>query len=409
MSRLALRLLVAAAITSGLPAAATAQAGDAPAGQERPAAVAGGGEISAVLGPADALAFFNYTDYHRNALRVGRIRLFGEWEPVPDRLSVIAEVRSENATDIEAPALYLRWRPIAGREVFIQAGRVPPVFGAFGRRAYGRDNAVLGLPLAYQYLTSLRPDALPATTDDLLRMRGRGWQPIFPLGSRELNPGISLVSVSRWDTGVEASWTGARLEAAASLTQGSPAVPVVRDHNGGLMVSGRAAAHLPAGVTIGVSASQGQWLNNAVLALTPAGTSSNSRERVVGIDFELGSGPWLVRSEWMRGSFEIPLAGMPDPDARLGLWSGFVEARYQLRPRWQIGTRVDHLDFSTIVGTLNGGRPTPWDAPVSRVEATLAFRLSRRTEIRAGWQENWRSAGRVHTQGFPAVAALCWF
>jgi len=36
------------------------------------------------------------------------------------------------------------------------------VIGAFARQAYGRDNLVIGTPLAYQYLTSLRPDALPA-------------------------------------------------------------------------------------------------------------------------------------------------------------------------------------------------------------------------------------------------------
>ena len=48
----------------------------------------------------------------------------------------------------------------------------PPSFGAFGRRAYNADNPLIGYPLAYQYLTSLRADAIPATADDLLRMRG---------------------------------------------------------------------------------------------------------------------------------------------------------------------------------------------------------------------------------------------
>src|SRR5437660_527842 len=57
----------------------------------------------------------------------------------------------------------------------IQLGRVPPTFGAFPRRAYSTDNPFIGYPLAYQYLTSLRADALPANADELLQMRARGW------------------------------------------------------------------------------------------------------------------------------------------------------------------------------------------------------------------------------------------
>ena len=40
-------------------------------------------------------------------------------------------------------------------------GRIPPTFGAFSRRAYANGNPLIGYPLAYQYLTSLRPDAVP--------------------------------------------------------------------------------------------------------------------------------------------------------------------------------------------------------------------------------------------------------
>ena len=43
------------------------------------------------------------------------------------------------------------------RDFDIQVGRVPPTFGAFARRTYATDNPLIGYPLAYQYLTSLRP------------------------------------------------------------------------------------------------------------------------------------------------------------------------------------------------------------------------------------------------------------
>ena len=117
----------------------------------------------------------------------------GEWR-VAQRFSILGEARSENGDGVEVPAFYGRWQPWARHDLTVQAGGIPPVIGAFPRRAYGRDNVVIGSPLAYQYLTSLRPDALPATVDDLLRMRGRGWQPSYPIGSTGGRPGCARSS-----------------------------------------------------------------------------------------------------------------------------------------------------------------------------------------------------------------------
>src|SRR4029077_18691690 len=100
-------------------------------------------------------------------------------------LSLLGEVRSQNtfgfdplSIQMHAPqvyALYLRIRPWTRRRFDLQVGRVPPTFGAFPRRSYEADNPLIGDTLAYQYLTSLRPDAVPANADELLSMRGRGW------------------------------------------------------------------------------------------------------------------------------------------------------------------------------------------------------------------------------------------
>ena len=192
-----------------------------------------GGELAGTLSPKDDEAFFNYTDYERDALRLARLRVFGQWR-MATTIALVGEVRTENADELEVSALYVRWRPLSSHEFDIQAGRIPPVIGAFARRAYGRDNLVIGLPLAYQYLTSLRPDALPATVDDLLRMRGRGWRPTYPIGSQTIETGVPLVSATRWDTGVEARWRPGLMELSGAVTRGAPAVPVVRETNGGL-------------------------------------------------------------------------------------------------------------------------------------------------------------------------------
>src|SRR5262245_42336121 len=282
------------------------------------------GEFSATVGPRDTTAFFNYTDYNHDALRTIRARLLSEFRVTP-QLAVLGELRSENTDSFEAAALFLRWRPWLNRQFDVQVGRIPPVIGSFGWRAYGRDNLVVGTPLAYQYLTSLRPDALPATIDDLLRMRARGWRPFYPIGSPAVETGTPLVSGFRWDTGVQTHWQGDWLELSAALTRGAPAVPVVHETNSGLEWSGRAAVSALHGLIVGVSAARGDWIEQGVLNLLPTSQRDKTSQSVVGTDIEYGRSKILVRAEWLHSVFEmasLPTAPLAEP---LGATSGFVE------------------------------------------------------------------------------------
>jgi hypothetical protein len=165
--------------------------------------VAIGAEVSFSVTPQEDEdgAWFNYTDYEHSALRLFRAGLTAEVRMM-DSLSILTEIRSENGESVKPYALFVRFRPWRTRPFDIQAGRIPPTFGAFARRDYGSGNPLIGYPLAYQYLTSVRPDAVPATIDDVLRMRARGWRPSYPIGSREIATGLPLVTAFRWDTGV---------------------------------------------------------------------------------------------------------------------------------------------------------------------------------------------------------------
>jgi hypothetical protein len=359
-------------------------------------------EAAAIVSRRDDVAFFNFTDYEHNALRVGRARLMAEWR-VAAPLSFVGEVRTENGDSVDVAALYARWRPWEGRAVAVQAGRVPPLIGAFPRRAYGRANVVIGWPLAYQYLVSLRPDARPATVDDLLRMRGRGWQPSFPIGSQTLRPGLSLINASHWDTGVQISAQVRRLAVAGAITEGPPARPSVRDRTPGLGWSGRASLTLPAGIVVGASGGTGNWIDRA--ALDPSSFDGRASERVVGVDAEAGHGRWLLRTEWFHAAFTLPIGAAP---VDLGARVGFIEGRYRFSPRWQFGARAERLRFARVEGSALRGA-TPWDADVDRVEGALSYRPTTSTEIKAAWQHNWRDGGRVRERGFAAIQFLFWY
>src|SRR5713101_7184615 len=76
---------------------------------EAPYVAAGGhvtiaGELSAIAGRPDSIAYFNYPDYDHNALRTVRARLLGEWRITP-RLALLGELRTENRDSVEAAAL----------------------------------------------------------------------------------------------------------------------------------------------------------------------------------------------------------------------------------------------------------------------------------------------------------------
>ena len=209
-----------------------------------PFALAGGrlvvsGDVTATIAPEDT-GYFNYTDYEQSALRQVRAGLTTSLT-LGRKAMVLGEVRSETGNAFDVYAMFLRLRPWEGQTVDLQLGRIPPTFGAFSRRGYGVDNPLIGYPLPYQYLTSLRADALPANADDLLRMRGRGWRPEFPIGVQTAGPGLPLMSALRWDTGVQVRVGDRPFQFVAAVTNGSLSNPLVQDDNGGKQIAGRVA------------------------------------------------------------------------------------------------------------------------------------------------------------------------
>jgi hypothetical protein len=369
-----------------------------------------GGEITVTAGSRDDIAFFNYTDYEHNALRMFRMALSGMWRPT-GRLAFLTELRSEDAQRVIPYALYVRVRPWKDHAIAVQAGRIPPVFGAFARRSYGASNPLIGYPLAYQYLTSIRPDAIPFTADDLLAMRARGWRANYPIGVTAPGPGVPLVSAYRWDTGVQVHASNDRLDGAIALTTGTLSNPRVADDNNRPQVSGRVAWKPTVGLVLGASAAQGAFLTEPIEDTVAALNGREThRQRALGIDAEYSRGYWIVRGEMIHSRWDLPALAAPRIDAPLAATGAFVETRYRITPRIFAAARADRLTFSSIRGQrLFGGQPTPWDAPVTRIEAGGGFYLQRNLTLRAVVQHNWRDAGRVTNRTFVSAQLAYWF
>jgi hypothetical protein len=350
--------------------------------------------------------FFNYTDYKRSTLRMLRMDLRAAVR-AGDHVSVLADLRSENGTSPRPYGLYVRIRPWATRDLDVQIGRVPPTFGSFARRSYAADNLLIGYPLAYQYLTSLRPDSIPANADELLGMRGRGWLSSFSVGEPDANNGLPIMSAFRWDTGVQVHASNAIIEGAAAVTTGSLGNPLVGDDNAGKQVAGRVALRPVAGLVVGTSAARGPFLTRGAVRAAPAAARDASyTQSAVGVDVEYSRDYYLVRVETIVSDWTLPVAGAPAIDLPLRAIATSVEGRYKLHPRLYVAGRFDSLGFSRVSGTT---RADEWEAPVSRTEIGGGYSLQRNLQLKLSVQHNRRDGGRVGLVNIGAAQLVFWF
>ncbi len=387
-----------------LCAATAARAQDLPSG---PVSLANGmivigADVSISLTPQDDTegAWFNYTDYEHNALRLFRVALNADVR-LTDRVSILTEIRSENGDTVKPYALYLRVRPWRDRPIDIQAGRIPPTFGAFARREYGAGNPLIGYPLAYQYLTAVRPDALPASTDDVLRMRARGWRPSYPIGSLEIAPGMPLMTAFRWDTGVQVRVGPETFNASAALTNGTTSDPRTRDNNGGKQIAGRVAWRPTPALSVGGSAARGVYVADAALATATllAGTAG-STQQALGADAEYSRDHWMLRGELIWNRWQVPTLTRP-----LDATSAFLEGRYKISPGVFVASRIDRLTFSELAASFE---TRSWDAPVTRLETGVGYYIRRNLLAKGTYQHNWRDGGRITSLGLFAAQLHFW-
>jgi len=359
-----------------------------------PIALAGGrvtlsGDASATYGSDDP-GFFDYTDYQHSALRLLRLDLTAAFKAGP-HFTLLGEIRSENLDSVRPYALYLRIRPWAARDFDIQVGRIPPTFGAFARRTYANDNPLIGYPLAYQYLTSIRPDALPASADELLRKRSLGWLVRYSVGDVNADIGVPLVSAFRWDTGVQAHATVGIVSTTASLTTGTLSNPRFTDDNGGRQFAARVEVRPVVGLVAGTSFARGPFVGqSATRAAIADGRDTDFTQAAWGGDLEYSRDYYLVRFETLVSGWRLPIIQAPALPERLGAVSVSLEGRYRLRPGLYAAARIDHLGFSDIVGTRE---TAPWDAPVTRFEIGAGYSIQRNLLLKLSYQHNDRDGG----------------
>jgi hypothetical protein len=363
-----------------------------------------GAEVSATVASEDP-GFFNYTDYEYSALRNVRVGLAAEVR-ASRRIQVLGELRIDHGSHVQPFALFVRVRPWPERRFDVQAGRIPATFGIFGRTSYGAGNMVIGTPLAYQYLTSLRPDALPYSSEDLLRMRGRGWLSSFPVGVTTPDRGLPLVNTVRSDTGVQLHGVVGIVEWTGAITTGSLSNPRVRDDNDSRQLIGRIVVRPAAAFAIGASGARGAYVNEVVEGGASGIDADDGVQQVAGMDAEYSAGRFLARGELLFARWRLPQPLADTGERDLDTRGVLVEARYRLIPGLQVAARVERLDFADIRAQT---APEPWEAAVRRLEIGASYSIIRNVSVKGSWQRNDRDGGRVRRDTLLAAQVVYWF
>jgi hypothetical protein len=366
--------------------------------------------------------YFDTQDYYHDAFSVMRLGLSAAFR-ANDHVSFLGQViddvalRGDELADVDRQvlriyALFVRVRPWTSKAFDVQAGRIPPVFGAFARQSYGVGNPLIGVPLAYQYETTLRGDSLPGTQSALLAWRGGGWAVRYTpsIGPRNFRSGMPIISLQQWDTGVQAHWgtSTSPVDVSASITNGTLSYPQTGDNNGGKQLAARVAFRPATGFIVGLSGARGEFLDRGVDdQLPPTMRSRPFTQRTLGVDAEYSRGYWLFRSETIWTSWRVPDIG-PEPTLRdpLGAWSSFVEATWRVAPRWYLAARAEHMGFSKT--ETASYQLEPWDAPVTRGEVGVGYSFTRNVRGKLSYQQNWREA-RLRRGGIAGVQLVYWF
>jgi hypothetical protein len=369
------------------------------------------GDASVAMSTSDHDTYFNYSDYQNDTMRLVRLGL-GAQLKLGARVTAVAEVRSEGEVTggpwrVYPISSFIRVRPSGGSSLSVAAGIIQPAFGAFVARRYGADNLLIGYPLAYQYATGVRADALPATADEVIRNRARGWSPRYSIGAVAGVSGLPAVNTTGWSPGVEVSAGAGRVSGTVAVTRGGLAAPGSASWDGRWEVTGRAEYRPTPGLVIGASGAHGGFIDAGLTPIVDtAAANRDPRESAAGADVEYSWGYWLVRAETILGWRTYPAFQAPFLNEPLRTVAFETEIRYKIRPGFYAAARFGHLAFSSIQGST---ATTSWDANTSRVETGLGYSFTRNVLVKTVYQYNRRDSVRHPSLHLGAVQLVVTF
>lgn len=219
-----------------------------------------------------------------------------------------------------------------------KAGRLSSAFGSFPLHYDDAENPLLDQPLSYIQTLTIRPDQLACGVNDLLSQY-YGWVSNSCGGVAGEAEGLTPVTLYGLP-GIEADFSGYRLDARVQVTSGSPANPLSVSYVPEYAQWTAGAGYtIRQGFRVGVSGFRGPYLDPAVASLLPAGTTVRDFPASgVGVDVQWSRGHWSMSGEWQRFQFDSPNFTVAP-----SVISAYGEAKRILTPRFYVAGRAGWL------------------------------------------------------------------
>lgn len=282
---------------------------------------------------------------------------------VTDNVFILVNTRTAEDQSLSFDYAAIRITDFAGLGVNVQMGKFDMPFGNLAERRFPTKNFLFGLPLIYEYRTSL-PNYVD-TRLDVLNNRGKGG-------------GMRLLDLGIYDIGAMAYGDIGSLHYAIAGSNGtiSSGAYGQLNQNGDFNKIVRLAYTPVMGLTIGVSAAMGAYLVDGGKAL-PRAEKSNHYQQLIGeTDVEFAVDRFLLNGEVVYSQWTVPFE---NEDTKLSVIGYYAEAKYTWFPRFSTAARVSGLLFSKInLGTST----TRWDNNMLEVEAGIGYHIDRNTILK---------------------------
>src|SRR6185295_6841664 len=328
----------------------------------------------------------NTLNFGENPFHTTRIRLFAD-APIQEHVHVFTEfLYDDDAMFARLFGGFVRLSDPKGRDIHLEAGKIPLHLGAYPNRSYAPKNNLIGAPLMYQYHTDLRNDMVPTRGDDIVANRGRGYVSDYLSGGltgvgAPTGWALPVLYENCWDFGVAVIGTAAPVEFAAGVTNGTAGAPLMSDYNDGKQVLARVGLAPKPWIRAGVSGARGPYLMEGLDGVMPAGHSADEyMQELLAADLELSYGHGVLYSEYLFNRFESPFVGNLD----LNAW--YVEGKWTVIPGWYVAARYDRMIFDDVA--LASGGVAGWDADLWKREIGIGFKPSRNLVAKLVHQES---------------------
>jgi hypothetical protein len=282
---------------------------------------------------------------------------------VTDNVFVLANTRTLQDEAINFDYLALRIVNLADLGLSFQMGKFDMPFGNLADRRFPTKNFLYGLPLIYEYRTSLPEQVV--TRADVLNGRGKG-------------TGMRLMDLGIYDIGAMIFGDAGRVHYAVAVANGTISSTYVRYLNGDSDFNKIVRfAYTPVmGLTLGASAAMSAYHSTDGKPLPRSQGLLHYQQMIGEFDIDFSWDRFLFNGEAVYSKWTVPFENADTDVWAIGY---YAEAKYTWFPRFYTAARVSGLVFSRLE---LGGLTPRWDNNVIEMEGGVGYHLDRNTLVK---------------------------